>query len=53
MACNIDHIIDAAGNPVIPVGIAAAAVAREVLALIGCDGGGDARIQGLDYFVEH
>ena len=35
MAGHVDHVIDAAGDPVIAVGIAPAAVAGEVHALIG------------------
>src|SRR5215472_12872748 len=37
MARDIDHIIDAAGDPVIPVVIAPAAVAGEVAPGIGCE----------------
>ena len=35
MAGDVDHVVDAAGDPVVAVGIAAAAVAGEVLAGIG------------------
>src|ERR1041385_896811 len=35
MAGHVDDVVDAAGDPVITVGVAAAAVAGEVLALVG------------------
>jgi hypothetical protein len=35
VAGDVDHVIDAAGDPVIAVFVAAAAVAGEVLALVG------------------
>jgi hypothetical protein len=41
MAGNVDHVVDAAGDPVIAVGVAAAAVAGEVLARIGLEVGVD------------
>jgi hypothetical protein len=35
MAGDVDHVVDPAGDPVIAVGVAAAAVAGEILAGIG------------------
>jgi hypothetical protein len=35
VAGDVDHVIDAAGDPVVAVLVAAAAVAGEVLALVG------------------
>src|SRR3954453_19188666 len=35
MAGDVDYVVDAAGDPVIAVGVAAAAVARKILALVG------------------
>jgi hypothetical protein len=35
MAGDVDDVVDAAGDPVIAIGIAPAAVAGEVLALVG------------------
>src|SRR6202000_193499 len=35
VAGDVDDVVDAAGDPVIAVGVAAAAVAGEVLALVG------------------
>jgi hypothetical protein len=32
---HVDHVIDAAGDPVVAVGVAAAAVAGEIFAPIG------------------
>ncbi len=41
VAGDVDHVVDAAGDPVIAVGVAAAAVAGEVLAGIGLEIGVD------------
>ncbi len=41
MAGDVDHVVDAAGDPVIAVGVAAAAVAGEILAGIGLEVGVD------------
>ena len=41
MAGNVDHVVDAAGDPVVAVFIAAAAVAGEVLARVGLEIGVD------------
>jgi hypothetical protein len=35
VAGDVDHVVDAAGDPVIAVGIAAAAVAGEIFSLVG------------------
>ena len=37
MAGDVDHVVDAARDPVVAVGVAAAAVAREILAGIGAE----------------
>ena len=37
MAGDVDHVVDAAGDPVIAVGVAAAAVAGEIFARIGAE----------------
>src|SRR4029079_661680 len=41
MAGDVDHVVDAAGDPVVAVGVAPAAVAGEVLARIGFEVGVD------------
>src|SRR3546814_468203 len=41
VAADVDHVVDAASNPVVAVGVAAAAVAAEVHARIGLEVGVD------------
>jgi hypothetical protein len=41
VAGDVDHVVDAAGDPVIAVGVAAAAVAGEVFSGIGAEIGLD------------
>ena len=49
MAGDIDHVVDAAGDPVIAVGVAAAPVAGEIFALVGREiGVGEALVVAID-----